>query len=200
MEIARLALEYLRVLLTAPLLFSIVAAVFIFTFTEDIKALLLRVAKIKLPGGTEVDTPQSNPIDKEPRPVNTGEIPVQELPTGLTPDQEQATTQLIRAQMAIAYLWEYRYLNYFLARGTQIVLDWLVGLPQPPTYALYDSSFLPLVPSPRQRQAMFNALEAHHLVTCDSTSNVITVTPKGREYHQWRGTLPPLANKSTAPA
>ena len=53
MEIATLVLEYLRVLLTAPFLFSIVAVVFIFTFKEDIKALLLRVAKIRLPGGAE---------------------------------------------------------------------------------------------------------------------------------------------------
>ena len=199
MEIANLVLEYLRVLLTAPLLFSVVAIVFIFTFTEDIKALLLRVAKIRLPGGAEVDTPQSSRIEREPRPVNTKEVPVQGIPAGLTPAQEQAITQLVRAQIATAYLWEYRYLNYFLARGTQLTLDWLVGLPQSTTYAHYDSFFLPIVPAARERQAMVNALEAHHLVTYDDASNMITVTPKGREYHEWRGTLPPLTDKSKAP-
>ena len=60
MEIAKVVLEYLRVLLTGPVLYSIVAVVFICTFKEDIKALLLRVAKIRLPGGTEVDAPQSS--------------------------------------------------------------------------------------------------------------------------------------------
>ena len=130
MEIANLVLEYLRVLLTAPLLFSVVAIVFFYRFTEDIKALLLRVAKIRLPGGAEVDTPQSRRIEREPRPVNTEEVPVQGIPAGLTPDQEQAITQLLRAQIATTYIWEYRYLNYFLARGTQLTLDWLVGLPQ----------------------------------------------------------------------
>ena len=199
MEIATLVLEYLRVLLTAPFMFSIVAVVFIFTFKEDIKALLLRVAKIRLPGGAEVDTPQSSRIEKEPRPVDTGGILVQGIPPGLTPDQEQAITQLVRAQIATAYIWEYRYLNYFLARGTQVALDWFVGLPQPTTYAHYDSLLLSVVPSARERQAMFNALEAHHLVTHDGASNMIAVTPKGREYHQWRGALPPLTNKSTGP-
>ena len=157
------------------------------------------MAKIRFPGGAEVDTLQSITVETESRPVDAGAIPVQGLPTGLTREQEQTITELVRAQTATAYLWEYRYLNYFLARGTQVVLDWLVGLSQPPTYALYDSFFLRLVPSPRERQAMFNALEAHHLVTCD-TSGVIAVTQKGREYHQWRGTLPPLVNRSTAPA
>lgn len=199
MEIATLVLEYLRVLLTAPLLFSIVAVVLIFTFTEDIKALLLRVAKIRLPGGAEVDTPQSSRIERESRQVNAGEIPVQGIPAGLAPDQEQAITQLVRAQIATAYIWEYRYLNYFLARGTQFALDWLVGLPQSTTYAHYDSFFLPIVPSAHERQAMFDALEAHHLVTYDGASNMITVTPKGREYHEWRGTLPPPTNTSTRP-
>ena len=188
MEIATFVLEYLRVLLTAPLLFSIVAVVFIFTFTEDIKALLLRVAKIRLPGGAEVDTPQSSRIvEEEPRPpLETGGIPIQGIPPGLTPDQEQAIAQLVRAQIATAYLWEYRYLNYFLARGTQVALDWFVGLPQPTTYAHYASSFLPIVPSARERQAIVNALEMHHFITYDVASNLITVTPKGRE-------VPPVA-------
>ena len=57
MEIATLVLEYLTVLLTAPPLLSIVAVVFMFKFAEDIKVLLLRVAKIRLPGGAEGDVP-----------------------------------------------------------------------------------------------------------------------------------------------
>ena len=201
MELATLALEYLRVLLTAPLLFSIVAVVFLFKFTEDIKALLLRVAKIRFPDGTEVDMPQSSRIEESERePVDTGEIPVKGIPPGLTQDQEQAITQLVRAQIATTYIWEYRYLNYFLARGTQMALDWFVGLSQPTTLMHYDSVFLPIVPSARERKAMFNALEAHHLVvTCDVASDMIAVTPKGQEYHQWRGALPPLTNRSTGP-
>ncbi len=202
MEIATLVLQYLTVLLTAPPLLSIVAVVFMFKFAEDIKVLLLRVAKIRLPGGAEFDTPQSRrTVDEEPGPApETGEIPVEGIPPDLTPEQQQVIAQLVRAHIATAYLWEYRYLNYFLARGTQLALDWFVGLPQPTNYAYYDSFFLPIAHSARERQAILNALQAHHLVTCDGNTNTITITPKGREYHQWRGSLPPLTNPLTGPA
>ena len=76
-------------------------------------------------------------------------------------------------------------------------LDWLIGLTQPTTYAFYDSVFLPIIPSANERQAIITALQMHHLVMHDEVSNVITVTPKGREYQEWRGVLPPLTRKST---
>ena len=201
MEIATLVLEYLKVLLTAPPLLSVVAVIFIFKFAEDIKALFLRVAKIRFPGGAEFDTPQSSRTAKEEPgpPPETGEIPVLGIPPDLTPDQKQAVVQVVRAHIATAYLWEYRYLNYFLARGTQVALDWLVGAPLLITFAHYDSFFLPIVPSARERQAIVSALEAHHLITYDSAANIIAVTPKGREYHQWRGALPALTNTSIGP-
>ena len=192
-------LEYAKVLLSAPPLLSIMAIILICRFTEDIRALLSRVATIKFPGGAEFATQQSQVVvDDEPAtPPNTEEIPVQGIPLDLTPDQEQGIAQLVRAHIATAHLWEYRYLNYFLARTTQLALDWLVGLTQPTTYSHYDSSFLPIVPPARERQTMITALEAHHLIEFDPKSNVITVTPKGREYHQWRGELPPLPGTST---
>ena len=199
MEIAKLVLEYLGVLLTAPFLFSVVAVVFICRFTEDIKALLLRVAKIKLPGGTEFSAPQSRSIVEEESkpPPETVEVAVHGIPSDLTQKQERAIEQLIRSHMATARLWEYRYLNYFLARGTKLVLDWLIGLPQATTYAHYDSCLLPSIPSANERQAIINALQTHHLVTRNESSNMIAVTPKGREYQEWSGALPPLTNAST---
>ena len=199
LEIAKLVLEYLRVLLTAPFLFSVVVVIFIYRFAEDIKALLLRVAKIRLPGGTEVNTPQSSRIIEEEAksPPKTMEVSDQGIPAGLTSEQAQAIKQLIRSHIANAYLWEYRYLNFFLVRSTQETLDWLIGLSQETTaYAYYDSVFLPIIPSANERQAIINALQMHHLVMYDESSNVIAVTPKGREYQEWRGTLPPLAKAS----
>lgn len=194
MEYANLILEYLKVLLTAPVLFSLVAILFIALFREDIKALILRIAKIKLPGGTEVSTPQSNQLATEehkPVPSIDNQVAVVGLPAELTPQQRQAVEQLIRSHIATAYIWEYRYLNYFLVRGTQLVLDWLIGLPQATTYMHYDSVWLPIIPSANERQAIINALQTHHLIQ-QETSGMIIVTPKGREYQEWRGVLPPL--------
>ena len=195
MDISKLILEYLKVVLTAPVLFSIVAIIFIFQFSEDIKALLLRIAKIRLPGGTEVSTSQSNrPAAEEPKmkmePTASKEVPIQGLPKDMPQEQLQAIEQIIRSHIATSYLWEYRYLNYFLVRGTQEVLDWLIELKQPTTYALYDSIWLPLVPTANERVARINALQAHHLV--QDQNGLIKVTPKGLEYQEWRGPLPPL--------
>lgn len=200
MGYANLILEYLKVILTAPVLFSIVAIWFITLFKEDIKALILRIAKIKLPGGTEVSTPQSNQLAKEeqkpaPKPSVDDQVAFVGLPADLTPQHRHTVEQLIRSHIATAYIWEYRYLNYYLVRGTQLVLDWLVGLPQATTYMLYDSVWLPIIPSANERQAIINALQTHHLIQQDSTG-MIVVTPKGREYQEWRGPLPPLANGS----
>ncbi|WP_297797817.1 hypothetical protein [uncultured Marinobacter sp.] len=201
MSTAGLVLEYLKVLLSGPVLFSLVALVVIIVFREDIKALILRIAKIKLPGGTEFDTPQSKQLDAEeekpaPEPRANDEMPILGLPEGLTAEQRERVEQVIRAHIATAYTWEYRYLNYFLARGTQVVLDWLINLPQPTTYAHFDSTWLPLIPSAEERQAIIGALRNHHLIQQDE-AELISVTPKGREYQQWRGPLPPLTNGST---
>ena len=198
METAELVLEYLKVILSASVVFLVVITIFILAFKEDIKALFLRIAKITLPGGTEVSTPQSvraSEEDEKPAPQQSN-TPVQGLPTDLTPEQQQTTEQLIRSHIATAYLWEYRYLNYFFVRGTQLVLNWIIGLPQPTTFSHYDSHWLPIIPSANERQAIITALECHHLIMQDA-SGIITVTPKGEEYFEWRGELPPLTNHST---
>lgn len=199
MENANLILEYLKVLLTAPVLFFLVAVLFITLFKEDIKALILRIAKIRLPGGTEVSTPQSNQLATEeqkpaPKPSVDNQVAVIGLPAELTPHQQSTIEQLIRSHIATAYIWEYRYLNYFLVRATQGVLDWLIGLPQATTYMHYDSVWLPIIPSANERLAIINALQTHHLIQQDA-SGMIVVTPKGREYQEWRGPLQqPLTN------
>ena len=197
MEYAKLILEYLKVLLTAPVLFSVVALIFFSLFKEDIKALFLRVAKIKFPGGAEVSTPQADQsaIESEKKaPIIKNDVAVAGLPNDLTPQQKQSVEQLIRSHIATAYIWEYRYLNFFLVRVTQQVLDWLSGLPQATTYAHYDSIWLPITPSANERQAIINALDAHHLIQIDA-NGMISVTPKGYEYLKWRGVLPPPTTK-----
>ena len=59
METAKLVLEYLRVLLSPQIIIGIVGLVFLLLFREDIKAWILRIAKIRFPGGAEVSTSQS---------------------------------------------------------------------------------------------------------------------------------------------
>ena len=193
---AELILEYLKVILSGPVIFGAIAAVFFFKFSEDIKALILRVAKIRLPGGAEVSTPQSSrlPEGEDKAPPEQPDEDVQGLPLGLTTDQHATVEQLIQSHRANAYMWEYRYLNYYLARDTQIVLDWLGGLDVPVTFAHFDTHWLPLIPSAGERQAIIQALESHHLVYMDSQTTMIRISEKGQEYREWRGEVPPPAS------
>lgn len=190
MEIAKMVLEYLRVILSAPPMVAVTVSIFLMLFREDIKALLLRVASIRLPGGAELLTPQSqrqegginNPLPKV-------EPPVVEIPN-LSAQQRQEIENLIKSERANAYQWEYRYLNHFLVRGTQVVLDWLASIPQPVSIHFASSFWLPIIPSTDDRVAIVKALEAHQLIQVKG--DAIEVTPKGREYSQWRGPLQPL--------
>ena len=59
METTKLILEYLRVLLSPQIIVGIIVLVFSILFREDIKALILRIAKIRFPGGAELSTSQS---------------------------------------------------------------------------------------------------------------------------------------------
>lgn len=188
MEIAELILNYLKVLLTWPVISSIVFLVFIFQFKEDLKALILRIAKIKLPGGAELTTPQSMRLEENENktlPKTGTESLDQKLPDGLTSYQRDTVEKLVNSHKATSYLWEYRYLNLYLVPNTQIVLDWLINLKQPIDYSFYDSFWLPSISSATERNAIISALETHHLIQQNS-SGLITVTPKGKEYHEWR--------------
>ena len=88
-------------------------------------------------------------------------------------------------------MWEYRYLNYYLVPATQRVLEWLASLNTRTSYSFFDTLWMPAIPSAEERRAIINALETHHLIQFQG--ELIEVTPKGREYIQWRGPLPPPA-------
>ncbi len=197
MEIAKLVLEYIKAILSAHLIIGAVAMTFLVMFKEDVKALMRRIAKIKFPGGSELSTSQSEKASEDlsataaPPPVATSGGPPIPENLSLTQVQIQAVRQLFDAERARAALWEYRYLNYFLVPNTQRVLDWLSSLNTRTTVSFFDAFWMPVLPSVEERRAIINALQAHHLIQLDG--ELIEVTPKGREYIQWRGQLPALA-------
>ncbi|MEX1231225.1 MAG: hypothetical protein WEB58_13350 [Planctomycetaceae bacterium] len=197
MEITKLVLEFLKVLLSAPVIAGTVAVVFITVFRSDIGALMGRVARIRFPGG-ELSTSQAErsgeapPTEAAPPKVPPGEeVPLPQN-IALMPEQVTQLAEIFRAERARAYLWEYRYLNYFLVPLTQRVLDWLASLKDRMTYTLYDSFLTQAVPRAEERKAVIDALAAHHLIQLNG--DIIEVTPKGREYVQWRGPLPSIAS------
>ncbi len=188
-----LVLEYLKVFLSAPVIFLLVLIIFIRTFKTELRNLVNRIASIRFPGGAEVNTPQPlNDASSKSVPKPTIEFN-QSLPAGLTKDQEIKITHLIRSHIANSYLWEYRYLNFFLVRKTQLVLDWLTTFIQPVAWSFYDSFWILTIPDANERKNILEALQAHHLIEFDQLG-MINLTAKGKEYIEWRGPLPKLEN------
>ena len=194
MNKAQFILDFLKIVLSPQIVTGIVLAVFVLLFKDDIRALMARIAKIRLPGGSELTTTQlersaeaaEEPEDERPKP-SADSI---ELPPNLSVTREQL--EIIRksflAERANAALWEYRYLNYFLVPTTQRVLDWLASLTSGTSLSLFNNVWLPLIPNPNERSAILSALQAHYLIKV--TGEYVEISPKGREYVQWRGPLP----------
>ena len=185
MEWIEPTLEVLRIVVSWP----VAAVVIAFLFRNAIRSLLNRIRVLSVPG-VQLQTRQlpegAAPGEREIKP------PAPQLPEGLalSPEQQAILRQAFQAERAAARLWEYRYLNYFLARSTQTVLDWLVNLGQATTYDAYDAYWLAFITDANQRRIIIDVLQAHHLIELDG--QIIRATEKAREYVNWRGPLPPL--------
>lgn len=179
---APLVLEYLKVFLTGPVIGGAVALTSMLLFRRELKGLITRIATLRFPGG-EISAPQlpSPPSSTTELP----EVPESDLPR--LPASVPGNTQLqeqLNAERARAYLWEYRYLNLFLAAVSQRVLEWFATLEARPSYPMYDTYWTSMIPDPSQRRTILSVLEAHHLVQREG--ELYGITPKGREYLEWR--------------
>jgi hypothetical protein len=94
----------------------------------------------------------------------------------------------VKEERARAYLWEYRYLNYFLLRHTQMVLDWYFNH-EDATLPKYHEYWKEYIVSEKERGDVVTALTTYNLLVQDGET--VKLTPKGKEYHEWRGPLPP---------
>jgi hypothetical protein len=204
MDVAQLVLDYLRVFLSGPVIAGAFGVTFLFLFRSEIGDLVNRIIRIRGPGGSEVVASQQ--AKKREEIVARADPPQLEHPVTLpkditlTAEQREPVLQLIGSERANAALWEYRYLNVYLARGTQAVLDWLGKTDGPISLRFIDSHLQTFIPDARERDAINAALQKHHLINV--AGDFVKITPKGREYLEWRGPLPPVApipNPSSGP-
>lgn len=188
-----LLLEYVKAVLVWP----VAAVVIIAILRREIRDLASRIVRVKFPGGelqtrqqAEAGAPMGNAGVNPPPPP---------LPDGLqiSAQQRAAIVQVIQSQAAAARLWEYRYLNHFLALSTQYVLQWFVVIGRRTTAAEYDALWSTPIPDVNQRRVILDVLMSHHLVQADGPS--LFALDKGKEYVTWRGALPPPANPLPAP-
>lgn len=183
-------LEYLKVILSAPVMTSMTVLTFLFMFRLDVKELMARIAKIKFPGGefeaSQLDKQHGSISEKGAVPiVKDGSSDVVLLPPTKTGDSSQEVIDALRSEAA---LWEYRYLNFFFVRNTQAILDWFAVCSTSVTISLFNATWLTFITNPNERNAILDALRTHHLISIEN--DLVQVTPKGREYLQWRGPLP----------
>jgi hypothetical protein len=194
MEWFRLVLDYVKALLTPQIVVVLGIIWFAKTFKENIAELIDRIKAIKFPGG-EVSTAQFEKLKNE-KPIEDKTSPEPQsadLPANIQENDTETLKTLYNAERSRAYFWEYSYLNYYLVPRTQFTLDWLVSA-QPITVSLYDTLTSPSVPDHKERKAILNALENHYLVQVKD--DIITVSPKGHEYIEWRTKVhrPPASN------
>ncbi|AEI14113.1 hypothetical protein Flexsi_0425 [Flexistipes sinusarabici DSM 4947] len=196
-------LSYLEIILSPQVVISSVIVVFLLIFRVALAALIDRVASIKW-GPAELSAPQPlsdrRTMDGEVSGDDTlGESADSDLPEGVNVSEEDARRlrQAMQSERARAHLWEYRFLNLFLVLNTQRVLDWIAGLPDPPTFTMYDAWWQQVIPTAEQRRTIIQVLEDHNLIVIKG--DLIEITPKGREYIEWRGPLPgsPVQAKRT---
>lgn len=218
MEIAELVLEYLKAVVTFPVLLAGLAIY----FRQEFRGILGRVARIRLPGGGEVEISQldrsrdeiRHALPAEPELLEagassmgagqvveteggvagtSGAVGVGEDVAGGTPSENEAETlrQQVRAMTEAAAMWEFRYLNRFLVRRTQLMLQWFADREDfPPTLLSYDALFSDSIPDARERTAVLDALLQHHLV--QRVDGLLKISNKGKLFLQWRGPLPDL--------
>lgn len=190
---AQLTIEFLKTILSPQMVAGVVAATIAWRFKAEIRELMGRIAKIRLPGGGELSMSQSEKAievsvhsDSEQLKPSGGSVNLPEN-LSLTPDDKGTVRDVLKAEQANAALWEYRYLNYFLAQNTQLVLDWLDSLKAGTSLSLYINFWTPMIPNANERLAIIAALESHHLIS--GSGEYYEITPKGHEYAKWRGPL-----------
>lgn len=160
--------EFAKVVLNWPALGFVGATCFVIAFRRRVGPLIDRIAKL----GPVDFAPQSTvDVDAAPPP------PVEALPAA-TPDGPEALEQA----RGMAVLYEFLFLNYFLAPATQQTLAWVNTYGPVSKAALFQLDFLQTSPE-YEREAIFDALTGHALMT----EEPIAITQKGRAYLEWPG-------------
>jgi hypothetical protein len=193
-------LEYVKVILAWPVMGPVTLVAVIFWFRSNLAALIDRTKGFKTPFG-EFDTSQQQSLEKaEGHTSVTPTAPDDVDEVRLNGAAVQELRQWFQAERAARYIWEYRYLNYFLAPASQWILDWLVGLQQSTMRSAYDAYWTSLIQNAGEREAILHALQMHYLIEIDGTGNVIKATEKGAEYAKWDGRQVLFANHAPVPS
>lgn len=175
-------LEFFKVIGSWPPIVLIMFVILISKFQDPIKSWIKNL-RVKY-GDAELSS-QASRRDEESEVEIKGVKVDQSAPA----DSQNTSEDAVAQWRAAAYLWEYRYLNRHLVLHTQQFLDWVSGLKKPVAIGVADALWTLKIQDPKERKAVVDALEQHHLVVVDR--GTIAITEKGKEYIQLRGEVPP---------
>ena len=177
-----------ELILSPQVVAGLIIIIALTTFKEDIRGVLKRFARIKLPGGTELEMQQLNQSEystsKQMDLLSESENEFRKNMEAKIEENEQQIESIQKIAVSNfreSRLWEFRFLNYFLVYNSQRVLDWFNNCPEGITPSSFDSLWMGFIPSPDQRKAIIGALI--------TTEDIIVITEKGKEFIQWRGPL-----------
>lgn len=172
--------EFLKVILSPHIVWGGILVFFAFRFKSNfsqlLKAITDRVKNVqgykKTKEGHELTFRKEQSSENDKILPNTSDNPPTGSPEKIdesiwSEDSTENITllrELVKPERAMRYLWKYRYLNYFFARHTQLVLDWFVGLESSPSYQLFDNFWFQLIPDKEERQTVIDVLSAHFLI------------------------------------
>lgn len=181
METSEIVLEYFKLFLSWPASAVAITIIVIWNFKDSISTWLINL-KIEYKDATLSSQKHLNTLDRDSDEFKKDVIIQKEAKSDHInlPESTEGKNDLIVQWRASAYLWEYRYLNYYLVKHTHEVLDWFYGLKEPIAYFVFDTAFRIQIPAPSERSAVISALEQHYLI--EKSNEHFSITPKGKEY------------------
>ena len=168
-------LNYAQLLLGWPFLSFIFLSIFLYTFKDTIKDLIRRMHsdhplfKIQQSNTTQDKSINSNIIQDNKS--STEKIDINK--------EYDKLLNIANQWRQTAYIWEYRYLSYYLVPNTKQVLGWLNDNKSVPI-EIYDSLWRNSIPEANERIAILDALKRHNLIF--EKDNILNITDKGSEY------------------
>lgn len=182
---AELILEYLKVIISWPVAIFSSILILAIKFKTPFSSWLENM-RIDYRGATftssqsmqkEIPNMGENPPLKQQEPIKLLDVSKEK------DAKVQNLVNLVGQWRTNAYLWEYRYLNYYLVFNTKLILGWLYRCPPTPIdIKVYDSIWRDRIPFSNERAAILSALKEHFLIVWDDAQ--ISITPKGREYYE----------------
>jgi len=201
MGINQIILEYLRIILSWPLLIFILLIIFLFKFANSIKVFLENLRLLKA-GPFEFSQQQEPPEEIEKKIEDKLEESgitltkeqlkqIEETLETLSREKENKESQIFKQQEVIRYwaeraeLYEFLYLNLYLVYNSKLALRWFIN-PSTKDNFIYSFPLPPqIVNQITEKEAIFNALLSNGLIEQDGL--VFKISEKGKRFLKFLG-------------